>query len=317
LDEPILLRPGESLTIDVADLRARFRCDVSFGATLALSGSYREFLESAQSVDLDIRVTSRPELDRTVDPPSYDSGHHWRVHRDSDGVLFEFLHPPTDRVYCHVRASVDFTEALVTFSERAWAEIARAPDNSEILRELPHPLDQLLLIPRMAWTGASVFHAAGVAIDGRAYVFAGHSGDGKTTLARLLEGEGVELLSDERIVIRSAGDAIIAHGTPWPGEGNIVSSASYPLGGLYLVRKSDQHRIAEGMTGDIVGELLARAIVPYYLPDVATRILTNFSALAENARLREIYFARRPGLRELLHNDAGPLRPRDTCEARA
>ena len=303
MDDQILLPPGAARKFNVAGVRVRFRCEPSFDATLTLSGSYQDFESSDQAVDLDIRVTSRPELDILDDPPCYDSGHHWRVHRGQDGVLFEFFHPPTGRVYCHVLSSSDFSEAELAFSANAWSEIANNTETSELVRELPHPVDQLLLVPRLALAETCVFHAAGVAIDGKAHVFAGHSGDGKTTLSRLLQREGLELLSDERIAVRFSGEDIVAHGTPWPGEGNILSRASYPLSGLYLVRKSNQHRIAEREVNDILAELLSRAIVPYYLPDVAARILSLFSRMADQVRLRELFFARRPGLRGLFEND--------------
>ncbi len=81
------------------------------------------------------------------------------------------------------------------------------------------PLDQLLFLAPLAHTNGLLLHASGAVIDGKAFVFAGHSGDGKTTLSRLLAAEGLELLSDERIALRREGESFRAYGTPWPGEG--------------------------------------------------------------------------------------------------
>jgi len=46
-----------------------------------------------------------------------------------------------------------------------------------------------------------LLHAAGVVIDGRAFVFAGESGDGKSTAATAMVARGADYISDEWIAI--------------------------------------------------------------------------------------------------------------------
>jgi hypothetical protein len=131
-------------------------------------------------------------------------------------------------------------------------------------------------------------------------VFAGHSGDGKTTISGILSREGVSLLSDERVAIQRTAAGFVAHGTPWPGEGEIVSNASAPLRTLFVLEKSESHSIAEERNPSLVPEVIARAIVPYYLPDIASRILDLFADLSTQVPLRTLRFARQPGLRAVL-----------------
>jgi hypothetical protein len=161
---------------------------------------------------------------------------------------------------------------------------------------LPHPLDQLFFVPPLANRGGFLVHACAAAIDGKALVFAGHSGDGKTTLARLLQNEGVELLSDERVAIRREGGGFRVYGTPWPGEGNVVSTASYPLAGILILRKAPHHCIVGGKGTSLAAELLARSIRPAYLPRELGRILDLVVSVAESVPIRELEFAIAPGL---------------------
>jgi hypothetical protein len=165
---------------------------------------------------------------------------------------------------------------------------------------LPHPLDQLLFLPPLARRDGFLVHACAAAFDGKAFVFAGHSGDGKTTLARLLQSEGVELLSDERVAIRRDGEGFRAFGTPWPGEGDVVSAASYPLGGVFILRKALRHRIVEGGKAPLAAELVARSILPRYLPRELGRILDLVAVIPGAVPLRELEFALAPGLRDCI-----------------
>lgn len=168
-----------------------------------------------------------------------------------------------------------------------------APDRPWIL---PHPLDQLFFVAPLAARGGLLVHACAAVIDGRAFVFAGHSGDGKTTLARLLQNEGFELLSDERVAIRREGGGFRAYGTPWPGEGNVVSTASYPLAGILILRKAPHHRIVGRQGTSLAAELLARSIRPACLPRELGRILELVAGVAESVPIGELEFAIAPGL---------------------
>jgi hypothetical protein len=146
-------------------------------------------------------------------------------------------------------------------------------------------------------------HAAGAVVNGRALVLAGHSGDGKTTISRLLGDEGVELLSDERIALRKQEDGFFAYGTPWPGEGNVVSRAAYPLGGVLLLRKSKRLRLTWEPPASLAAELLSRSIVPYYLPEEATHILDLLQEIVGSVPLGVLEFTRSPGLLSVLSQE--------------
>ena len=53
-------------------------------------------------------------------------------------------------------------------------------------------------------------HASTVALDGRAVVIVGPSGSGKSDLALRLLDRGFVLVSDDRTIVRKAGDKVIA-----------------------------------------------------------------------------------------------------------
>ena len=50
----------------------------------------------------------------------------------------------------------------------------------------------------------------------------------------------------------------------------MVSSARFPLGGIFLLRKAAQHRLVHGgiERSTLLAEILSRSLVPYYLADL-------------------------------------------------
>ncbi len=100
-----------------------------------------------------------------------------------------------------------------------FCRILIAPDGTELLCG-PEPgcsewatllLSQALPLAATL-RGLEVLHASGVVIQGRAALFAGPQGAGKSSLAAaLLRGGAASLLSDDTVALESRGGALIAH----------------------------------------------------------------------------------------------------------
>ena len=89
--------------------------------------------------------------------------------------------------------------------------------------------------------GAVSVHAAAVQCGGRAYLFMGQSGTGKSTHSRLwLENiEGTTLLNDDNPVIRLTQEGIaMAYGTPWSGKTPCYRNEAVLLGGIIRIRRA-------------------------------------------------------------------------------
>jgi hypothetical protein len=127
----------------------------------------------------------------------------------------------------------------------------------------PYSLDSLLRIVHtlaLAGDGGVLLHAARVIRSRRAYLFAGLSGAGKSTIAGLTPADAT-LLTDEISFVRRNQDTYVAYGTPFTGEVNRSgSNDSAPLGAIYFLRHGRQN-VLERADAGAASRLLLRHVL--------------------------------------------------------
>lgn len=149
---------------------------------------------------------------------------------------------------------------------------------------LDFPLDVVLFPPILAYAGGAVLHASGVVADGRAFVFTGRSGAGKTTIARLLGSAGYTVLSDERIVLRLEAGGVRAYGTPWAGQLGEARALSAPLAGLFLLGPHDTVSRVSGIPPSAaVRHVLPRCRLPFWDTVAMERLLETVVSIVSTS----------------------------------
>lgn len=131
------------------------------------------------------------------------------------------------------------------------------------LRPTPYSIDAVLRIVHtlvLARQGGFLLHAASAIRNGKAFLFAGASEAGKTTISRVAPPD-VTLLTDEMSYIRPQGGGYIAYGTPFTGElAKLGENVSAPIAALYLLAKGHENRIDQVLPGEATRSLLANVL---------------------------------------------------------
>ena len=117
----------------------------------------------------------------------------------------------------------------------------------------PYAGQVLCSMLRMVYSMAVVYHraisihASVVHLDGKAYLFMGKSGTGKSTHSALWQAtfEGCELLNDDNPTLRLTAEGVMAYGTPWSGKTPCYKNSCFPLAGMVRLRQAQQNRYTE------------------------------------------------------------------------
>lgn len=163
---------------------------------------------------------------------------------------------------------------------------------------LAYPLDELVFLHRLAREGGLLLHACGVERSGRARLFTGRSGAGKTTLARLeLSQGGCEVLSDDRIVLWENGDGgFEVCGTPWHGDAPLTSRRRARLASIHAIHQAEDLEARALAGASAAAAVLGNAFLPAHDPVAAERTLALAERLVARVPIAELDFPKHPGV---------------------
>jgi hypothetical protein len=235
-------RAAQRLTVSIAGISvSTFSFDPAM--RLEATGATRRFLVDEAEPEVSVQAEWGELSEEAGGELVFDSGALWKLYREAEGYVFRFVTPALGAIpYKSAAFNHDFTLGRVTM-HRPYFETERA------LYPLDYPLDELLMLNLLARGRGAELHSCGVVdATGKGFLFLGQSGAGKTTTARLWEQrEGVEILSDDRIILRRMNGETWMCGTPWHGEGELARPDKAPLAAIFFLRhgaRNELHSLA-------------------------------------------------------------------------
>ena len=233
-------------------------CDPALALTVP--DAIARFVTHATATD--IRVEARwsdarpPERGRLL----FDSGGLWQL-REGDGRLtWTFTSPRFGSAPYKIAAfEPDFSSGAVQLHRPYFDAAAR-------IYPLEYPLDELVLTNWLAIGRGAEIHACAIRdANGMGYLFAGHSGAGKSTIAGLWEGlPGVTVLSDDRVILRREGGQTWMYGTPWHGDEPLAAPERAPLTRGFFLRHANRNGLSGLGIAEVVAKLFACSFPPFF-----------------------------------------------------
>jgi hypothetical protein len=195
--------------LKIADYNIRFESS-SDGPELVPSEKFFRNICHAANSDLLIQIHSGkyflPEkAERVFHAPYVEEINGIQIHNKSN-----FWSVWSDLTDLYIRTifplSSSDKNAVLKFSltSKIWDLWIEDTDNK--MDPFEYPLDGLILYYLTVIHGDIMIHASGVNNNGHGYLFSGVSGKGKTTLAKLWDDSGAQVIHDDRLIIRKAGD---------------------------------------------------------------------------------------------------------------
>lgn len=106
-------------------------------------------------------------------------------------------------------------------------------------------------------------HSSAVELEGRAYLFSGPSGMGKSTHTRLwqqLFGDAAQVFNDDKPALRCLEDRWFAYGTPWCGKDGINQNKKVPLAAICFLKQAKENRIRRLSPREALARLMGQTI---------------------------------------------------------
>jgi len=257
----VIVSPSLDVVVDVGDMAVRF---VTTDAHLAdlLQRRYAGFLNRS--------ATSVYEFEVSIVPPG-----HLAVDADLDVRIV---------AGCWSLERGDFRAGWNPRTRRGWIQQTVNPYSADSVLRIVHTL---LLASRSGF----LLHAASGVRAGRASIFTGPSGMGKTTIARLAPTD-VTLLSDEISYVRKVDGAYVAFGTPFAGEllasGEAVSA---PVAAIYQLAWGDHYQLDRLGATDAVRALMKNILFFVDDTELADQLLQTACDVAASVPVYRLTFA--------------------------
>jgi hypothetical protein len=171
-----------------------------------------------------------------------------------------------------------------------------------------------LLVLRLCAHGGLVLHGTAANLDGQGILCVGISGKGKSTLARLLDGAGATVLTDERPVVRQwpapaedngteSEDFFRVYGSPWPSSAGFACNAWAPLKRIYFIEHGATDQITPLMPREAVHRLIHVATIPWQDPALLDPYLATVNRLLQSIPCAVLSFRPTADVVEVIRTD--------------
>ena len=134
-------------------------------------------------------------------------------------------------------------------------------------------------------------HSSAVEVDGKAYLFSGHSGVGKSTHVGLWQqmlGDRVCRFNDDKPALRYVDGCWYAYGTPWCGKDGINENRKIPVAGICFLKQGQENQIRRLSTGEAVPNLISQTIRRFKNPERLSLMLSHMDRLVQEIPIYEL-----------------------------
>ena len=225
----------------------------------------------------------------------------WVIYQKMDQWVY-VLETSPDPAEKQVR-QISFVSADHTRSEIFNGELGRQVYEKGGLGALTlAPTDQILLARLLADRDGCYLHSDGVNMDGKGFLFVGHSGAGKSTIARQLADKS-EILCDDRMIVRKWADGWRIHGNWSHGTMPLVSAGDAPISAVFFLEQADENRIVPVESRmAAISMLLGCLIKPLTTNDWWEKMLSLITDLAREVPCYRLRFDRSGGVVEMMQS---------------
>lgn len=136
-----------------------------------------------------------------------------------------------------------------------------------------------------------LLHSSAVEMDGKAYLFSGFCGAGKSTHTRLWQkvfGEKAQVFNDDKPALRLIDGVWYAYGAPWCGKDGINQNKKVPLAGICFLKQAKENKIRRLSAKEALQNLFSQTIYRFKEPQNLDLMLMQAEKLVKMIPIFEL-----------------------------
>lgn len=199
----------------------------------------------------------------------------------------DYLYEGFDRPDIVIRAE-DYRWKRYSSTAEAWL-VSYLESGAQYFRELPR-FDGFYL------------HASAVVVEGRAYLFSGPSGVGKSTHTHMWQEEfGGVILNDDKPTLRFIDGVWQVYGSPWCGKDGINRNEKAPLAGICFLKQGQENTIRRLSPAQAMKQILSQTIHRFHTQERLDLMLGQLDRLLPGIPVYELTNVPEPQAARLSH----------------
>lgn len=134
-------------------------------------------------------------------------------------------------------------------------------------------------------------HSSAVCVDGRAYLFSGPCGMGKSTHTRLWQGifgENAKVFNDDKPALRCIDGVWYAYGTPWCGKDDININMKAKLAGICFLKQAPENKIRRMPEAEAAMNIISQTIRYFKNTEKLDLMISHVNALVHQIPVFEL-----------------------------
>lgn len=137
-----------------------------------------------------------------------------------------------------------------------------------------------------------MLHASAVALDGKAYLFSGPCGMGKSTHTKLWQqtfGSAAQVFNDDKPPLRYIDGKWYAYGAPWCGKDGINLNMKVPLAGICFLKQANKNVIRQLSPAEALAKIVPQTRRQFATMESLNLMLENVEQLIKDIPVFELW----------------------------
>ena len=136
-----------------------------------------------------------------------------------------------------------------------------------------------------------MLHSSAVEYEGKAYLFSGRPGMGKSTHTRIWQqvfGEKAQVFNDDKPPLRCIDGVWYAFGAPWCGKDGINQNKKVPLAGICFLQQAKENKIRRLSKQEAISRIFSQTLYRFKKIENLDLMLQNTDSLVRKIPVFEL-----------------------------